>query len=96
MNNYKIEQKILTLARYAVENKNGKSDSFEIDNVRFSQWKFDCAEKWSDEAEVWIASTNISDENWEKALDSFYKKMSKLIPKIAFVAQVYTEYLTES
>lgn len=92
-NKYKIEHKILTLARCAVMEKEKKPASFEIDGVEFSHWEFNYRDGWLKDA--WLATAIIEAENYHKAYAEFKKKLSRLIRRISLISQSYIEYLSE-
>ncbi len=92
-NKYKIEHKILTLARCAVMEKKDDPTSFEIDNIKFSHWDFNYRDGWLTDA--WLAVATIEAENYHKAFEEFIKKLSRLIPRISLISQSYIEYLSE-
>jgi uncharacterized protein YutE (UPF0331/DUF86 family) len=96
MNIYKIEWKISTLAVPILYNEKGelRSDTFEIDGIKFSPWE-NIYEKGYN-INSWIASSMIEENNYVQAYSKFIEKLSNLIPKISLVSQCYIEYLTQS
>lgn len=92
-NVYKIEHKILTLAQCAVSEDREEPASFEIDEVKFSHWDFNYRDGWVSDA--WIVIAIVSAKNFVDAINLLGKKLDKLIPRIAFISQSYTEYLFE-
>jgi len=93
MNTYRIEQKILTLAECAVMEDREKPASFQLDDVEFSHWDFNFMAGWINDA--WIAIATINAENYRQAYACFNNKLSKIIPRISLISQVYIEYLIE-
>lgn len=94
VNKYKIDQKILTLAKCAVIENGGESASFKSDDVEFTHWDLNnCRDGWPSKA--WVASAIVEAENCNSAFSRFIKKLSRLIPRISLIAQAYIEYSTE-
>ncbi len=93
LNTYKIEHKILTLARCAVREKKNEPASFEVDGVKFFHWDFNYQD--AETGDAWIATSTITAANFLDAINELTKKLSKLIPRIAFISQSYTEYIFE-
>ena len=93
MDKYKIEHKILTLARCDVMDKKDDPASFEIDEIKFSHWDFNYRDGWLTDA--WLAVATIEAENYHKAFAKFIKKLSRLIPRVSLISQSYIEYLSE-
>lgn len=86
--NYRIQQRIETLNENAIFEQNAQP-KFELDEISFSQWEFNHRDGWLIDA--WIAETNIESDNVFNALKSFGEKIDRIVPRIAFVGQAYTE-----
>lgn len=93
MNEYVIEQKILTLARCAVMTEGSTPASFGFEGVKILHWDFNYREGWLTDA--WLATSTIKAENYHKAFVEFNKKLSRLIPRVSLISQSYIEYLAE-
>jgi hypothetical protein len=86
---YLIQQKIGTLAENAVNV--AKSDpSFTVDDITFYQWEFNHRDGWLGDA--WLAEATIDAENFSDAYRQFRAKLVRIVPRIAFVGQAYTEF----
>ncbi len=94
VNKYKIEYKIKTLASCAVMNREEKPASFEIDGIEFSHWDFNFKDGWM-KSDAWIAEMQISAANYLDAINNFIRKLEKIIPRISFISQSYTNYIFE-
>lgn len=92
-NKYRIEQKILTLAKCGVMKNTKEPSSFEVADVKFSHWSFSYSDGWTSNA--WLATATIEAEDYRKARVEFKKKLNRLIPRIALISQSYTDYLLE-
>lgn len=88
MNTYKIEYHIRTLAENAV-NVNGEKPGFEIEGIKLEHWDFNHRDGWKGDA--WLASSEIAAKNFSEAYKLFMDKLSKIVPRIAFVGQCYTK-----
>jgi len=90
-NIYKIEHKITTLAKNAVPDKNKNSyHTFSIKDITFKHWEFDIKDGWLKNA--WLAKSEVTSSSFLKAINSFRKKLWKIIPRIALISQSYIEY----
>lgn len=90
-NIYKIEHKITTLAKNAVPDKNKNSyHIFSIGDIIFEHWDFNIRDGWLENA--WLVKCDVSSHSFLKALNSFRKKLWKIIPRIALISQSYIEY----
>lgn len=89
---YHFEQKIETLAQNAVEEQ-ARSASFEAGGVHFSHWDFNHSDGWMENA--WLATGEIEANSLTDAYKTFTRHLIKLIPRIAFVSQCYTDYLVQ-
>lgn len=98
MPKYIIEQYVRTLSENAtnITSSDGSLNypSFETNGVTFSPWEYNTSEGWP--VSAWLAVAEIQSRSGKAALIVFDKKMKELIPKIAFVAQAYTNYRAES
>jgi len=92
-NQYKIDQKILTLAECAVMDNEDRPASFKVEDTEFIHLDFNYCDGWTSHA--WVASAIVEAENWNSAFSRFIEKLSRLIPRISLIAQAYIEYLTE-
>lgn len=91
-NNYRFEHKIETLADNAVMEA-GKPPSFTAHDLNFSHWEFNHRDGWVGNA--WVASANIQAMTFRKAFEDLWHRLSRVIPRISFVSQCYTEYISE-
>src|SRR3989344_9463963 len=90
-NVYIIEHRIKTLAKNAVPDKKENSyHTFSINGITFEHWEFNITEGWLEDA--WLAKGKLSNVDFLKALNSFRKKLWKIIPRIALISQSYIEY----
>lgn len=92
-NIYHIEHRIHSLADCAVLESTSGPASFEVDNIKFEHWDFNFKDGWKTES--WIASSNVEGENLDEAINTFLKKLSRIVPRIAFITQSYIEYIKE-
>ncbi len=93
MNHYIIQQKINTISDLSILAE-GVSVPMIIDGMQFSQWDFNLAEGCIGNA--WIAEYQEEAENYHGAVLNFRKRLSKIVPKIAFISQCYMDYTSES
>ena len=89
MNTYIIEHEIITLLKNYKDKLQPWVWDFTEDSINFQHWEFD---KWKGLSwNKWLASTEIESENYNDAINLYYKKLSKIIPKISFIWQVYID-----
>jgi len=93
MNRYEIQHKILTLAHCAVLQDREKPATFVSEGIEFSHWDFNFRDGWK--ADAWIASAEMSAENFIDALNTFRATLSKLIPRISLISQSFIEFTRE-
>ena len=89
---YKIQHKILTLARNAVI-IDGKVSSFCIEDITFSHWDFDYGRGWSGDAS--FAESVVEATNFHEACHVFRLKLGKIIPRVSLIIQCFIEFLNE-
>lgn len=85
---YLIQQRIETLNENAV-NANNEQPSFTLDGITFSHWEFNHSDGWL--VDAWLAETTIDAPDVFAALREFGAKINKIVPRVAFVGQAYTE-----
>lgn len=92
MNTYFIQQKIKTVAE--IGPFEGKKPALKYLDIDFLPWEFN----WADgqKGNAWVAQGAESAENYHDAVISFRKKLSSIVPKIAFVSQCYMDFVSES
>jgi hypothetical protein len=93
MNRYIIQQKINTIADLCIF-REGEIEHLDISGIDFRQWDFNLAEGCIGDA--WIASGKEVAENYRSALFAFRRRLSRTVPKIAFISQCYMDYMQES
>src|ERR1700722_13762282 len=89
---YKIEYRIETLAENAVGLAT-EQPFFTLNDINFSHWEFNHRDGWL--ADAWLAEATIDADNLENAYQTFRAKMVRIVPRIAFVSQCYTELLLQ-
>jgi hypothetical protein len=89
---YKIQHKILTLARNAVM-EDGKVSPFCVEGISFSHWDFEYREGWSGDA--WLAESTIEAPNFHEACHIFRVRLGKIISRVSLIIQCYIEYFNE-
>jgi hypothetical protein len=95
MNKYYIEHKVLTLLVNAVqETKDVEPKSFEFSDVRFEHWDFNFREEWSSDR-AWITYSIIEAESAIDAINIFRTKLAHILPRVSFLGQAYTAYITQ-
>ncbi|MBI2047892.1 MAG: hypothetical protein HYT27_02020 [Parcubacteria group bacterium] len=88
---YKIEHKITTLAQNAVPDKSRNLyHTFSIGNITFEHWDFNIRDGWLENA--WLAKGEVLNSSFLKAINSFRRKLWKIVPRIALISQSYIEY----
>src|SRR3990167_7450682 len=93
-NIYEIQYKILTLAKNAVPDKEkGSYHTFSAMDITFEHCEFNIRDGWLENA--WLARGEISSINFLKAINTFRKKLWKIVPRIALISQSYIEYHSE-
>lgn len=93
MNQYLIQQKIKTIADLCII-KETENQPIVIDDVEFRQWDFNLRDGCKGDA--WIAESIESAKNYREAFNSFSRKLSKIVPKLAFISQCYMDFTQES
>jgi len=92
MNKYIVEQRIETLAENAIRvDKN--YPKFTLDEVELSQWDFNHRDGWT--SYYWLARSNIYALNYKDAYNEFGRKLAKIVPRLALVAQCYTRSVVQ-
>jgi hypothetical protein len=89
---YKIQHKILTLARNAVI-IDGKVTAFCVEDISFSHWDFEYREGWAGDA--WLAESYVEAPNFHEACHIFRLKLGRIIPRVSLIIQCYIEFLNE-
>lgn len=92
MHTYKIEYRIRTLAENAV-NMDSEKPSFEVDGIKLEHWDFNHRDGWV--VEAWLATAKIKANDYKKAYKIFMVKFARIVPRIAFVSQCFTETFGE-
>ncbi len=93
-NTYEIEHKITTLAQNAVPDKSKNSyHIFSIGDITFEHWNFNIRDGWLENA--WLAKSEVKNSSFLKAINSFRKRLWKIVPRIALISQSYIEYHVE-
>jgi hypothetical protein len=90
---YRIEQKVATLAENAV-NVTRSHPEFTMLGIKFTQWEFNHADGWLGDA--WLAEAMVEAKSLKEAREKFRKKMVKIMPRVSFVGQCYTNFSMES
>jgi len=93
-NKYTIEHKILTLSDCAVMENKDKPASFNSNGIEFSHWDFNFRDGWL-ENDAWIATVQINAKNYADAINDFWNRLRRLIPRISLISQSYIEYISE-
>jgi len=93
MNQYLIQQKIKTIA-YLCIIKETENQPIIIDRIKFKQWDFNSRDGCK--GDTWIAESVESAENYRDAFNNFNKKLSQIVPKLAFISQCYMDFTQES
>lgn len=94
MNQYSIHQKIKTISDLCILDEKGVPLPIIIDGIEFKQWDFNLADGCKGDA--WIAEGKEEAKNYHEAFFAFRKKLSNIVPKIAFVSQCYMDYTQET
>lgn len=89
MNSYIIEHEIITLLKNYKDNLQPWVGSFSADWIKFTHWDFNNWQWliWH----KWITRFEIDSENYVTAINTYYKKLSKIIPKISLIWQAYID-----
>lgn len=93
MNEYFLQQRIKTKASLDLF-ENGSPSPMVVDGITFTNWDFSIQD--GPRGDSWIAEGKESAIDFHTAASSFRKKLSTIIPKIAFVSQCYMEYSQQS
>lgn len=93
MSNYKITQRIVTLAENAVFEDDKKPASFIQDDIEFTHWDFNYRDGWL--SRQWQTEMTLDSNNHADALKEFHKKLQRIIPRIALIGQCYIDFLTQ-
>jgi len=91
-NSYRIEWQIETISKNAIL-KGDKSIGFDLDGIHFEHWDFNLNDAWV--GNRWIATSNIEEQNFKKAVNVFYHKLGGIIPIISFVSQCYVDFVNQ-
>ncbi len=93
MNEYKIEQRILSLAECAVNVSRDTPASFEMNGIHFSHWNFNWGDGWL--TDWWLAESTIKAKTISAAYRTFSRRLIKIIPRVAFISQSYIAHQLE-
>lgn len=93
MNQYIIQQKIKTISSLGFFEKDALVPMI-INDIEFNQWDFSIPDGCKGDA--WVAKGKEGAGNYREAFANFRKKLSKIVPKVAFVSQCYMDYVQES
>lgn len=93
-NTYEVEHKIQTLAKNAVFNKDKNSyHTFSVGDTIFEHWDFNFRDGWLENA--WLAKSEVSSSNFLKAINTFHRKLWKIVSRVSLISQSYIEYRRE-
>ena len=87
MHTYHIQHKIKVLLSNNTNISTGNPHKFTVDGATFGPWTEDPHEFWR--AGEWLVETSLTADNLQTALMQYSQKMSRIIPRIAFVGQAY-------
>ena len=87
MHAYSVQHKIKVLLSNNANIGSGNPHTFTADGVVFKPWTEDPHEYWR--AGEWLVESNLEADNLGEALRQYGLKMSRIIPRIAFVGQAY-------
>lgn len=93
MNNYQINQRIVTLAENAVFDDGKKPATFLQDGIEFEHWNFNYRDGWL--TRQWQSQIKLDSINHAEALKTFHAKLQKIIPRIALISQCYIDFITQ-
>jgi len=88
--NYRIEQRIHTLAENCIQESATAGYAFTIEDVTFSQWPAGGPNPW--EHQYWLASADVEAADYITAWRMLRTKLIRLVPRIAVVSQCYIEF----
>ena len=66
---------------------------FDLDGIHFEHWDFNINDGWLDNK--WIATANIEEKDFRKAINIFYHKLGEIIPRVSFVSQCYVDFVNQ-
>lgn len=87
MYTYNVQHKIRVLLSNNTNISSQNPHTFTVDEVTFRPWQGDPREYWR--AGEWLVEANIYAVNLEDAFKQYGLKMSRIVPRIAFVGQAY-------
>lgn len=91
---YRVEWQIETVSKNAVfEVANPSAQGFDIESIHLEHWDFSFSDGWT--GSRWIATSQVSAQSLKDAVNIFYHKLGKIIPKIAFVSQCYIDFVNQ-
>ena len=94
MSKYIVSHRIRTVVENAVFPENNYSKPwFEVEGIRFEQWKFNHSNGWGGDS--WLAIYEIESNNAIYAVNFMREKLSKIVPRISLIAQSYISFTTE-
>lgn len=91
MYKYKIEYRILTLAKNAVAESSEKLATFSVDDVEFSHWSFSHMEGWI--GNYWISKFEAEADNRLDAYKACIQKLKRIVPRLSLITQSYIEFI---
>lgn len=89
---YEIQHRIETLAENVgtVEDLAGP---FEVMDIYFSHWEFNLSDGWKQH--YWLAKGTVEAPDYKEAFQQFSSKLTKIVPRIALIAQCYIESMQQ-
>ena len=87
MHTYHVQHKIMVLLGNNANISTENPHKFTIDDVMFGPWTEDPHEFWR--AGEWLVEADVEADDLRAALMQYSQKMSRIVPRIAFVGQAY-------
>jgi hypothetical protein len=90
---YRVEHRVVALAKIAVSIDGKIEDFFEVEGVRFSPWDTE-AGRYSG-SHQWLAERTVHADSVVDAAQKSWSVLARVVPRIALVAQAYVEFVSQ-
>ena len=91
---YRLEQRIHTLAKIAIDSTEAGRFGFSVEDVTFSNWQIgDDDGYWTHH--YWLATSEIEADDYKTAWQLFRKSLVRIVSPMTLVSQCYTEFLVQ-
>ena len=91
---YRLEQRIHTLAKIAIDSTETGRFGFSVEDIKFSNWQIgDDDGYWTHH--YWLATSEIEARDYGTAWQLFRKSLVRIVSRMTLVSQCYSEFLAQ-